>query len=315
MKWLDVALEVALALLLSCYYVIESIFRRLAPVSWIAKDISSDKVLITGGGSGLGRLTAKGLAKLCTCVVVLDINEEANNETVKQITSEGGKAYGYKCDIRNRQDVYRVAEQVKKDVGQITILVNNAGIVSGHDLLDTPDESILKTFDVNVLAHFWTIKSFLPGMMEKNRGHIVTIASLAGHLGVSRLVDYCSSKYAAVGLDDSLRAELFAKGYDGIHTTCICPYYINTGMFEGVKSKVFPILEQEYVSQQIINSILKNEDIVYLPRSVHIALLLRVLLPKKSMAPFEKFIEINKGMSTFKGRQLPTNQSQSLLND
>lgn len=76
MKWLDVALEVFSALLLAAYYIVESIVRRIVPVSWLAKDISSDVVLITGGGSGLGRLTAVGLARLCAYVVVLDINEE-----------------------------------------------------------------------------------------------------------------------------------------------------------------------------------------------------------------------------------------------
>lgn len=74
-------------------------------------------------------------------------------------------------------------------------------------------------------------------MMERNHGHIVTIASLAGYIGVNKLVDYCSTKFAAVGFDDALKSELSADGYDGIHTTCICPFYINTGMFDGVQSK------------------------------------------------------------------------------
>ena len=64
---------------------------------------------------------------------------------------------------------------------------------------------IMKTFDVNMLAHFWTVKAFLPGMIESKKAHIVNVASLAGQSGTNKLVDYCASKFAAVGFDESLR--------------------------------------------------------------------------------------------------------------
>lgn len=75
-------------------------------------------------------------------------------------------------------------------------------------------------------------------MLEHNHGHIITIASLAGHVGVSKLVDYCSSKFAAVGFDEAIRLELEFLGRQGVHTTCICPFFIQaTGMFEDVDSR------------------------------------------------------------------------------
>lgn len=75
-------------------------------------------------------------------------------------------------------------------------------------------------------------------MLQKNHGHVVTIASLAGHAGISKLVDYCASKFAAVGFDEALRLELEHLGADGVFTTCICPYFIQaTGMFDDVSSK------------------------------------------------------------------------------
>ena len=102
-----------------------------------------------------------------------------------------------------------------------------------------PLEKIERTFNVNVLAHFWTIKSFLPEMINNKKGHIVTIASLAGHSGTNKLVDYCSSKFANVGMDEALKAELYVQGVSSfIKTTVVCPYYISTGMFAGVQSKV-----------------------------------------------------------------------------
>ena len=81
------------------------------------------------------------------------------------------------------------------------------------------------------------MKAFLPDMINRNHGHIVNIASSAGLFGVTGLVDYCTSKFAAVGFDESLRFELEHLGKDGIHTTVVCPYFINTGMFEGSKTR------------------------------------------------------------------------------
>ncbi len=95
---------------------------------------------------------------------------------------------------------------------------------------------IEKTFQVNTMAHLWLGKAFLPSMIEKNHGHVVTIASMAGKFGMAGLCDYCASKFAAVGFDESLRNELVHMGKDNVHTTVVCPYFINTGMFDGVQT-------------------------------------------------------------------------------
>lgn len=87
------------------------------------------------------------------------------------------------------------------------------------------------------MSSLQTIKSFLPDMISKNHGHVITIASGAGLFGVPGLVDYCSSKFAAVGTHSSLTLELEANNNTGVHATVVCPYFIDTGMFDGVKSK------------------------------------------------------------------------------
>ena len=110
---------------------------------------------------------------------------------------------------------------------------------------------------MNTISHLYTIREFLPGMISNKRGHIVTIASMAGLAGVPGLSDYCASKYGAVAIDESVRLELQQKGLDKfIKTTCICPYLISTGMFEGAK-KTFPfyILSPIEVADRIIASI------------------------------------------------------------
>ena len=88
-----------------------------------------------------------------------------------------------------------------------------------------------------MLLYFQTVKAFLPSMLDKDHGHIVSVASSAGLAGIAGLTDYCSSKFAVVGFHESLEMELVVMGKSGVHTTLVCPYIINTGMFDGAKSR------------------------------------------------------------------------------
>ena len=132
--------------------------------------------------------------------------------------------------------------------------MNNAGVVSAKTCLELSDQMIERTFAVNTYAHFYTIKEFLPGMIEKKRGHLVNVASTAAFAGVPLMSDYTASKAAAFMLDESIRHEMNKAGHSSyIKTTCICPYIIDTGMFEGM-AKTFPlqVLDPEAVVDRII---------------------------------------------------------------
>jgi len=122
------------------------------------KDVSREIVLITGAGSGIGRALSLKFANLGSTVILWDINKSASDAVADEINSKSpNKAFSYKCDCSKKEEVYRVAENVKKDVGDVTILVNNAGIVSGNRTLDIPDDKIELTFQINSIAHFWVI--------------------------------------------------------------------------------------------------------------------------------------------------------------
>lgn len=110
------------------------------------KSLQGEIALVTGGGSGIGRLTAIKLAKLGVYIVIWDVNQNGIDETVGMIRSNGGKCVGYKVDISKKEDVYKAADTVRSDVGTITLLVNNAGVVSGRALLDTPDHLIERMY-------------------------------------------------------------------------------------------------------------------------------------------------------------------------
>lgn len=158
--------------------------------------------------------------------------------------------------------------------------------------------------NVNVNSHFWTIRAFLPDMIERKSGHIVSIASMAGHVATPNLTDYSASKFAAVGLNESLRVELKKKGHKNIFTTCICPFFINTGMFDGVKTKwgfLLPILDQDYAADQIVDATLKNKEMLMLPFSMNFLPLVRIL-PVAFQDIVFNFLGVHDSMEEFVGR-------------
>lgn len=171
-----------------------AILQTIFPFLKGKKNVNGEIVLITGAGSGIGQLMAIEFAKLGAIIVAWDISDSALNKTKKLVEQNGSKCFTFNVDVTDRKKVYETATKVKQDVGVVYILVNNAGIVFGKNLLDLEDEEILKTIDVNAISHFWTIKAFLPDMIKREHGHIVTIASLAGIVGVNKLTDYCVSK-------------------------------------------------------------------------------------------------------------------------
>lgn len=261
-------------------------------------------IVITGGASGIGRLLATKLARLGGRVVIYDLDREKIDEAVAEIRAAGGDAYGHVCDVSDREAVYETAEKVRGEVGHADILINNAGIISGKPLMDIPDEKIEATMKVNVLALFWTTKSFLPEMLARNSGHIVTMASAAGLLGVSRQTDYAASKHAAIGFTESLRVELKKSGHGGITTTIIEPFYVDTGMFEGVKVRPgvgLPILSPDYVAEQTVRAIQRDKQEVPLPPRIGLTPVLR-FLPTKLFDRIMDLLGVNDSMERFVGR-------------
>ncbi|KAG7494537.1 retinol dehydrogenase 10-A-like [Solea senegalensis] len=269
------------------------------------KQIEGELVLITGSGGGLGRLFAQEFTKHGADVVLWDISSTCNEQTAKLVHEMGGKAHVYTVDVTKREDVYRNAELVRKDLGRdVTILVNNAGVVAGERMLDCPDELMERTMKVNSHAHFWTVKAFLPQMKAQNHGHIVTIASVLGLFSTAGVEDYCASKFAAVGFHESLAHELLTEEVQGVKTTLVCPYIVDTGMFEGCRIReevelIFAPLEPQYCVEQAMNAILIDQPLVCIPRLTYLPFLARALLPWESNVVMYRFMGSDKCMYPF----------------
>lgn len=268
-------------------------------------EIKGRTALVTGGGSGMGRLLALRLAEAGAKVVIWDIDAQALDVVVAELRSAGSaEARGYACDVGNFDAVAATASRTLAEMGSIDILVNNAGVVSGASLLDLTPAQIERTFRVNTLSLFWTTKAFLPEMIRNGRGHIVNLASASGYIGVARLSDYSASKWAAVGFDESLRAEL-KKTAPAIRTTVVCPFYVNTGMFHGVRSRfsfLLPILEPELVVKKIVRAIERDKARLVLPPLVHLVPAMR-LLPVRLMDALAAALGVNASMDHFSGRR------------
>ncbi len=268
------------------------------------KDIQNKIALITGGSSGIGRLVAFELARRGAIVVIWDISDKAFAEIETETRWQNLRIHGMLCDVSNRDDVYRQARIIKEKWGPVSILINNAGVVSGSTFLETEDEKIEKTMAVNTMAHFWTLKAMLPDMIARNEGYIVTIASAAGIIGVTGLADYSASKFAAFGLHEAIRMELRRLG-TRIQTTVVCPFFIDTGMFAGVRTAfplLLPILKPDYAAQKIVRAIIAGKKRLIMPRFVYSVYLLR-LLPVAWFDALADFFGVNRAMDTFKGRR------------
>lgn len=293
--------------------------------------------VITGAGSGLGRLFALEFARRRATLVLWDINRQSNEETAemareiyRQLKPSTGssdrvqelpllqpKVYTYMCDVSKRESVYLTAEKVRSEVGDIDLLINNAGVVSGRHLLDCPDELIERTMMVNCHAHFWTTKAFLPKMLELNHGHIVTVASSLGLFTTAGVEDYCASKFGAIGFHESLSHELKAADKDGIKMTLVCPFLVDTGMFEGCKIRkemapFFPPLKPEYCVKQAMRAILTDQPMICTPRVMYMVTFMKTVLPFDAIVCMYKFIGADKCMYPFLAqRKESTNNNES----
>ncbi len=265
-------------------------------------DIKGKRALITGSASGIGRLLANRLANAGAKLVLWDIDPAGLSRAQAELTDAGYEADVYTCDLASREEIAVVAAQTLAESGAIDILINNAGIVSGKNLLDISDGEIERTFQVNTLALFWTVRAILPSMLERDSGHLVTIASAAGLAGTAKLTDYCSSKFAAVGFDESLRLELKQQNSKVI-TTVVCPFYTDTGMFDGVKTRfswLLPILKPEAVARRIVNAIQRDRRRVVMPWFVYTSWPSR-LLPVVWFDALMSFFGISHSMDEFRG--------------
>ncbi|MDD6253034.1 MAG: SDR family NAD(P)-dependent oxidoreductase [Candidatus Cryptobacteroides sp.] len=276
-------------------------------------NIKGKNVLITGGASGIGKIMGricleKGAGKL----IVWDINEvnmaSAKGELEKTVRPDGAASEGrvlvYKVNVSDNENIASAYSAVKNDAGDIDLLINCAGIVKGNNTFDQQTEKDIRlTMDINATAPMLVALSILPDMIKRDNGHICNIASAAGMLGVPKLSVYVASKWAVVGWTESMRIEL-KQMRSKVRVTTVAPYFINTGMFDGVNSKVFPILKPERTAAKIIRAIEKEKDFRGIPFPYHFIRIWQGILPNALFdIIFGKWFGVYSVMDHFTGRK------------
>jgi short-subunit dehydrogenase len=259
------------------------------------------RILITGGASGIGKIMGKLALQRGAELVIWDINQSSIDQTVKELELFG-KINAYQVDISDIEQIKTTSAKVRSEIGTIDMLINNAGIVVGKYFDEHTTEDIKRTMDINANAPMFVTSEFLNEMIAQKSGHICNIASSAGFISNPKMSVYAASKWAVIGWSDSLRIEMQMKKTN-VNITTVTPYYINTGMFEGVKSLI-PILNPEKVAEKIIRGIENNRIIVSMPLSMHFIRLSQGILSIKMFDWFAgSVLRIYKTMDHFVGRK------------
>ena len=243
------------------------------------KNLAGKNVLITGAGSGIGRLMAHYVANERANTALIDINGTTVAKTVEEVKGCNAKAIGYVSDNSSRDAVTNVVTKIKQDFGPIDVLINNAGTVVGKSFFDLTLDEMQRTMNINYWGHVYFTKAIIGDMIARNSGAIVNVASSSGLIGMPILSDYAASKFAEVGFSESLRRELKKFKYTGVKVTCVCPYIIDTGLFKGFKPMVMnPFIKPEDAARAIVKGLKKGNPYVMLPPlSIYSSMMLKLL--------------------------------------
>ena len=236
--------------------------------------IQGNTVLITGGCSGLGKSMGRMcLEKGASRLIVWDINEMAIDATVKELSALG-KVSGYKADISSPESV----DAAFRATGEVDILINCAGIVTNNrTFAEQTDADIIRTIDINTKGAMFVTLRYIKGMKARGKGHICNITSSAGMLALPKMALYAASKWGAIGWSDSVRIEL-QREKSPVHVTTIAPYFINTGMFDGIRS-FFKVLKPETVARKTLRAIERNRGYQGIPFAQHFIRLMQGIFP------------------------------------
>ena len=224
-------------------------------------DFENKKVVITGGGSGIGKATAILFAQQNAEVHIIDINEEEANKTADAIVNNGGKAGFHLCDISQQEKVKEVFEAIRT----IDVLVNSAGISHIGKADTTSVEDFDRIYTVNIKGVYNCLHEAIPLMKAKRKGVILNLSSVAGIVGIPERFAYSMSKGAVTSMTLSV-----AKDYinEGIRCNCISPARVYTPFVEGFLKKNYPGQEKEMIEKlsktQPIGRMAKPEEIAHL---------------------------------------------------
>lgn len=197
------------------------------------KDFKDRVVVITGAGSGIGRATAHAFSELGAWVHVVDVAPSRAEAVAAELRLMGRQAWSHVVDVRDADALATLAQTIYTQHDRVDVLINNAGVGHGGFVQELSLEDWKWVLDTNLWGVIHGIHAFVPRLIDQGTPcHIVNTASIAGLVGIPSMAPYCASKFAIVGLSESLGAELAPHG---ISVTAVCPGIINTDIIAGAK--------------------------------------------------------------------------------
>jgi len=265
-------------------------------------ELRDKQVLITGGARGIGLEMGIAFAGERASILLADIDGDALPEAVEIVGALGVAVRGYRVDVTDTESIARLRRRVLDDCGPIDLLVNNAGVVHGGPFTETPIEKHLSTYRVNAVGPLAMTHAFLPDLIGRPEAHLVNIASASALIGLPYGASYASSKWAALGFTESIRAELRLLGHRHVGVTAVCPSYIDTGMFDGVKAPLTTrFLTPEQVAARVVDAVKANRAYVLEPWLVKLTPVLKAVLPTRLWDMLTSTLGVAGGMTGWKG--------------
>ena len=271
-------------------------------------NLKNKTVLITGGAKGIGLATAKRILEQGSMVILWDFDRESLDETTKNFHNNGFEVFSQVCDVTNKKQIYENARIIDEKFGGIDILINNAGTVYTGYMLDRSDEELENLINVNFTSMIYTIRAFMPKMLEKNSGHIINISSASSLTGAPKLAVYAATKWAVAGLTESLRLEVQKMGKNGVKFSSIHPNFLKKGLFEGTKLNFIGQLlapgvkSHDQVAKVIVNRAIKlGFHSPKVPWIMNQIVLLRAILPSSLLIKFSSLYGLYNMMDDYKG--------------
>ncbi|MHB1582779.1 MAG: SDR family NAD(P)-dependent oxidoreductase [Acidimicrobiales bacterium] len=231
--------------------------------------------VVTGAGSGIGRATARSLARRGATVVVSDLDGRRAAAVAGEIEGLGGRASALRCDVSSDDDVAELAEATLRRHDRVDVVMSNVGVIAQGDPLAIPLAAWSSVVDVNLLGTVRVLGAFVPRLLEQQHGHVVTTGSTAGLFpyAYDRL-PYAATKAAVVALTESLALYLRPRG---VGVTCFCPAGVATNIVEQIRHygpptpvqpPQVPVISADEAGELVVDGILHDRLLVLTDPSV-----------------------------------------------
>lgn len=266
------------------------------------RDLRGKRVLVTGGARGIGYAIGRRLGQEGAEVVLTDLDEESVHAAAVSLMADGITAHAFALDVTDGEQVLGVRDQVLAELGPVDVLVNNAGVVFGGPFLAESMERHELTYRVNTLGVVAVTHAFLPSMLALPEANVVIISSASALVGVPYGSTYASSKWAALGFGESLRAELHEEGHRNVSVTTVCPSFVSSGLFAGSEPPALTAwLTPEDIADSVLKAVRGAQPVVYTPWLVRVGPVIRGLFPTRVADVVSRALGVTRSMAGWTG--------------